>query len=534
MLRVLIADDEFKVCRLIEDLVDWHQYDMKVVDTAYDGLSAFESINKYRPDVVITDIRMPVYDGIELIIKTKEFLPNTHFIIISGFSQFEYAKSAINLGVEDYLLKPIKKDELHQTLLRIQKKCAVSNNLSTFHADDSSIEKEAEEKIKQNFLHEVIISSPSVILQDLPFINKEYHCHFKDGMFTAIKVQTFSNSDYQDLSTFNLIFARIRQMLQNRLTDICHEIIIAGYNNCAYCLFNSDRDHSDMINRQLNMMKVDILHIRAILPQLQIAIGIGNATEQISDVFESFSQAETALLNRTQDSTKTIIYYTPQTDDLKPADIHSPEYRSVILTNIESLDEDSISKLVKDEKTRLMQYKDNGPLIHSSYMEFVNTFLFGFQLIGMDDSLPPLTWFKERYENIFSFDDIFDDLKDILCDFVTRFHEESKNKQSKPIRLAKQYINDHYDLPITLKEVSTYIGLSRIYFSTTFKKETGYNFSDYLINIRIQNAKQLLIHTDMDIYDIAQKIGYTDRKHFSKVFKKICGMTPTEYRKLLG
>ena len=119
-MKVIIADDEVKVCQLIEHLVDWESLGMEVVSVAHNGIEAVEAVGKYHPDIVITDIRMPGCNGLDLIKETKELLPQVEFIIISGYRHFEYAQTAIRFGVRDYLLKPIKKDELNATLKRMR------------------------------------------------------------------------------------------------------------------------------------------------------------------------------------------------------------------------------------------------------------------------------------------------------------------------------------------------------------------------------------------------------------------------------
>ncbi len=119
-MKVVVADDERRVCALIVALIDWDGLGLQNVGTAYDGLEAFEVIKREKPDLVITDIRMPGLDGLELISKAKALYPDLQFIIISGHKQFDYAQSAIKYGVGEYLLKPIKKQELNQTLQRMK------------------------------------------------------------------------------------------------------------------------------------------------------------------------------------------------------------------------------------------------------------------------------------------------------------------------------------------------------------------------------------------------------------------------------
>ena len=122
MMKVIVADDEAKVCQLICSLVDWASLDMEVAGVAHNGIEALELVETLRPDLIITDIRMPGYDGLELISRAKAAKPDLDFIIVSGYRHFEYAQSAIKYGVSDYLLKPIKKADLIETLLRTREK----------------------------------------------------------------------------------------------------------------------------------------------------------------------------------------------------------------------------------------------------------------------------------------------------------------------------------------------------------------------------------------------------------------------------
>ncbi|MEG2731993.1 MAG: response regulator, partial [Clostridium sp.] len=132
MLKVIVADDEEKICQLIVKLVDWTSLGMEVAAIASNGIEAMEKIISLKPDIVITDIRMPGYDGLELIKRAKSEGINTEFIIISGYRHFEYAQNAIRYGVGDYLLKPIKKDELMDALKRIGERYRERNEQLSF------------------------------------------------------------------------------------------------------------------------------------------------------------------------------------------------------------------------------------------------------------------------------------------------------------------------------------------------------------------------------------------------------------------
>lgn len=149
MLKVLIADDEIKVCQLILHLIDWKAIGLEVAGIVNNGKSAYQFICEKSPDIVITDIRMPNYDGIELIRRSKEQFPDIYFIIISGYSQFEYAHNAIKYGVEDYLLKPLKKKELQSTLNKIIEKHNAITTIASEREELQSLVHNAEEKAKK-------------------------------------------------------------------------------------------------------------------------------------------------------------------------------------------------------------------------------------------------------------------------------------------------------------------------------------------------------------------------------------------------
>ena len=155
-MKILIADDEMKICQLISHLIDWDAMGLEVVDIVNDGKAAYESICKNHPDIVITDIRMPNFDGLELIRLCKEKFPNVYFIIISGYGEFSYAKNAIKYGVEDYLLKPIKKKELEGALTKIKEKYDTNYTDEQEKERLRSIANTSKDKIQQSFLTNMI------------------------------------------------------------------------------------------------------------------------------------------------------------------------------------------------------------------------------------------------------------------------------------------------------------------------------------------------------------------------------------------
>ncbi|EOR27020.1 AraC family transcriptional regulator, partial [Clostridium sartagoforme AAU1] len=182
MMKVIIADDEVKVCQLIYKLIDWKELDMEVVGISHNGIDALEQVKEKKPDIVITDIRMPGYDGIELIRLCREINEYIDFIIISGYAQFEYAQKVIKYGVCDYLLKPIKKEELINNLEKMKEKYADRMNKLTNEEKLKARLKVDIEKLRSRIFTEILLNK-SIQNLDLKIqnINEEYHYKFQEG-----------------------------------------------------------------------------------------------------------------------------------------------------------------------------------------------------------------------------------------------------------------------------------------------------------------------------------------------------------------
>ena len=190
MLKVLIADDEEKICQLIEKLINWESLGLKVAAVASNGVDAVKKIMEYRPDIVITDIRMPGIDGMELIERTKKICPDTEIIIISGYRHFEYAQTAIRYGVRNYLLKPIRKDELRETLEKIVDICRERNEQLDFEERVRLALKNDAERLRTGFISQLIYgSSERKGDSSIEAVNAQFHFRFREGIFQILGIR---------------------------------------------------------------------------------------------------------------------------------------------------------------------------------------------------------------------------------------------------------------------------------------------------------------------------------------------------------
>lgn len=302
MLKVLIADDEEKVSKLIFHLVRWEELGMEVIGTVGDGVDAYEMILEKEPDVVITDIRMPGMDGIELVEKVLQKLDpdkKVFFVIISGYSQFEYAQQAVKLGVEDYLLKPIKKKELEAVLHKI---------LGKYHASANALEEKenlrshlqiTQQKVRNSFLSELVDNHrQSILMMDREDIYRKFECRFSGKYFTHVIVHLFTNAVVEDNEEYDFLLPKIQKTMRERMEEYCDEWMSIIHNEEVVCLFNSSENRREEFIEQLYRLKGSISNIKAIFPRFRVVIGVGRTVDRLERYNESMSSANRAVRNR--------------------------------------------------------------------------------------------------------------------------------------------------------------------------------------------------------------------------------------------
>ncbi|HEX3016958.1 MAG TPA: response regulator [Caproicibacter sp.] len=535
-MKVIIVDDEIKICQLINHLVDWSSMGMEVVDIVNDGKSAYESICKNHPDIVITDIRIPNYDGLELIRMCKEQFSSVYFIIISGYSEFEFAKSAIKYGVEDYLLKPIKKKELDNALKKIQEKYESSRNSELERSRLRTIADTARNKVKQSFLTRMVGYAKEEEFSEqmtLEQVNNMYQCNFRPGQFTIAHFHLFVKSNSAVKESLDFLVSKLQETVQEELSPCCEELICAAFDSSAICLMNTSGENLQKAKKQLHKIKLAITN--ELFSNISLIIGVGNSYADISKAAASYREAERAILNRFSDSQQYIFEYSGIQNSRKTvSDFIDLKNRNDLIAAQERMDVNAILTHIHTLKQRLTEFQSDSKLVYDCLLELIEILQFGsknydvyFQKFDLDES-------KRKIGSILTFDGLFEWIKNDIINKYQDFANQKKVAEKKPIRIAKQYIYDNYNKNLTLESVSEHIGFNATYFSVFFKKETGKNFSEYLMELRIKNAKLYLISTDMDLADIAEEVGYSDLKYFSKLFKKATGINPSEYRKLYG
>ncbi|MDO4276884.1 MAG: response regulator [Eubacteriales bacterium] len=534
MIKVVIADDEKRVCDLIQFLVDWDSLGMEVVFVAYNGIQALEAIEKYRPDVVITDIRMPGYSGLEMIERAKSLVPDMEIVIISGYSRFEYAKEAIKFGVREYLLKPIRQEELAGALARIsaeyrqrQKRLSDDEKLRSFERKDLARTRSA--------LFEEVLFQKRLERQELTIenLNNLYQFHFGDGLFQVVvlKIDGFHEGKGKDLE-----FAeeKVRKLLPEFLGSECIDMEYFLERGMFYIFLNFTRDKQSL-RRQLKALLAELLLQKDILKELDITIGAGEILDSPERIRESFKSALWSVEQRLIEGTHRVIESRGEyTSNLADSELFHNFNRNFIQV-LECQDLDGVRREIQELRDALLSdRKVTGHEILQMSKEVMNLYS-----LTMTKGQFPTEHLEELFDDFNqgihsygSVKEIFDYLETMLCRSFIKMMEDKKQADSRPIREAKKYIQENFAGPITLEKVSEVVGFNPAYFSGLFKQETGTTFTEYLLKLRMEQAKTLLKETKLSVSSICTQVGYSDTKHFTKSFTKYTSLKPNEYRKL--
>lgn len=534
MFRVIIADDEKKVCQLIRMLVDWDQYGMEVVATAGDGMEVLDRIKEYKPHLIISDIRMPGLNGLEMIEKARELEKELEFIIISGHRNFEYAQTAIKFGVNDYILKPVNREELQATLLRMRDKLQArvdSQITSRQIVTDLAANKGRLRNSFSSMLFRNLMEKQKLQIET---VNSEFHYNFKEGVFQVVCLK-FYHVKAVEREIYPALEGKAREWFYRLFHELTYDYACSFQNNILFGLINYRKENQLTVKRNLKAFVNEVISQDVILNLVEITVGLGSAVSDMEQSEESMKKALYAIQQRIIPGSLKVLEYEQKDSRPFTESREFSDFSRRLISSIEKLELEQVRKDIDGLRRILLEYPGiTGHEILQMTKEVLNVYLLtlkenNLQISGGEKLLPE---FNENADDCVSMQELFGLLKKTLEDSMKQVLEDKKQASIRPIRIAKQYIESNFKNSVTLEEVSSQAGFNTSYFSTIFKKETGFTFLEYVTMLRMNECKRLLRETDKSIASICGEIGYSDMKHFAKCFKKYTGLKPNEFRKL--
>ncbi len=530
MFKVFLVEDEVVVREGLRKNIFWEQYGFSYAGDAPDGELALPLIRQIQPDLLITDIKMPFMDGLALIELVRKELPRTKIVIISGYDDFSYAQQAIRLGVERYLLKPIVKEKIAETLVALQQKIEAEQRQQEYLARFQREAQEYETFSRRRFFEKIVTGGLSVseISETAKAMGIDVNAPYYNIVLLSLSSAQYDGSSPES-------YTDSLATVQDAVTRffVGHpEMILFHWNVTTYAVLVKGTQ-GDIAQKTNDC--VDIIRQRCAGHDVDWHVACGTPVARLGSLPACFNEANRVLAYR---------YLCQGEHVLSEASICSFRKK-----------DEAEKKAGEIDQERIRSFLNSGSPEEIDH--FVDQLL---SSAGLDSSALPLfcrylimtvCFVAAEYINSIGFrGDGFWPL-DLRPDGGTSTQEEarrfarqviqqavelrdskSKRQQRELLTQAIGYINEHYpDESISLDKVARKVNISPNYFSAMFSQEVGQTFVEYLTGKRISEAKRMLSQTDKRSSEIAAAVGYRDPHYFSFVFKKVAGCTPSEYRR---
>ncbi|MCU6712117.1 response regulator transcription factor [Paenibacillus sp. J5C_2022] len=519
MYRIMLVDDEEQIIEGLTVIINWQKHACTVVGSAYNGKNGIARALELRPDIIVTDLRMPQMDGLEMIGRIREELPHVKFIILSGYSEFEYAKKGMMLGVKHYVLKPVEEKELENSLAMI-------------------VQELAEEKEKREELEQYKkLGASSIGLQRLLILRDMLSAGMDNEELMEALEATGIELKHPYITCLSARISSTAGIVEKQPVTVRESndatIISFQYAPTEIAVLMNHAWKSGMRHHE------SILRVQASLSESfhdTVSIGAGSISESVRLISRSFQQARMAASDyMSVDGGEQIIYY--EQFRSRHAEYMLPEdWSAGIEAAMEQLQPEIIDAAVQKLLETLQATGGLNQL--DLRMQCLNVYaaiaskltprqLQQLTLLAGEDILS-----LEPRNAIWTFEQCKSWVHKLFDSIVhLRLQHQSESGSRHIVDEVKDYIDNHYGDNLTLFSVAEKFYISPNYLSELFRKQTKITFLAYLTHVRIERAKQLLLNREAKLYEVCAQVGYENPKYFRKVFQKLTGWNPSDYRK---
>lgn len=531
-MKILIADDEPIAVESLVYMIKRNFSQLDIVGTARTGKDAVEQTIKLHPDIVIMDINMPGLNGLDAIKKLRSINSSISFLIITAYDYFDYAAQSVSLGVEEYLLKPVNELKFVDTLNTIIRGVEERKEKMKELLDQQEKLELATPAIEASFIYSLCTFAENK--RELEKYGNLLTGQNEGGYVLIIE---FLNNK-QDHIDAHILGEKVYNECRSVLKSTCNCIVGPAMAN-QIIVYVLDEEHRNNYEQKMSSIKLarKILR-RALYTYPDIYIGIGKYYKEIKDAKISYAQAYNALISlHKMEGNKG--EYPISTHILHDDDIRETQEILDVDYNFDNLIEEEFFSKIPHEDEAYVERKFDEIFTQLASNENISLNVLKNYMICL------IVGFAKRWENLIkdyysvlnliiqtpSKQELHRICKQFLNEVLGAICNSRKQKVNSIIEKANNFIEEHYSREISLDMVAREVNLSSYYFSRFYKEETGSNFSDKLSNVRIEKAKDLLSNEEISVKDVSYKVGFTDPNYFSKAFKKITGLTASEYRK---
>jgi two-component system response regulator YesN len=527
---LVIVDDEEIIRKGLTSTIDWPALGFHVVATAGNGREALRVIERVTPRVVLTDIKMPAMDGLTLLRLIKERTPEIKIVLLSGFEEFQYAKLGLQLGAEGYILKLSIEEDIRKVFKKLYKK--LKEEESRLEALNS-LKSERNSLLLRDLFRRILAGEVGAVEMSTKDSALE-NVSLGSGLFCV----TCIHADFTDAGQGTAVYRRnnFPEWLEktvdaeSRTHDFkvvfphIHELIVVHCDNRL-----EERDFHHRVVTWCRRVKQKLAAGEKTAPGLRISIGVGSSGEGWRHIKKSYIQArEVSFFQPTGEPVTLSEWERLQEKEKAVRLIDGSEWEDLVLSTIWG----NKTRIRRDIDGLCARLKDLSPSVGAEDLQALL-----FELIGTVSNR--LRAFNIEIGQIYkSESEIFEIVRSIhtflemdnwMREFFLTITERMSEIRSFPaaqnIKKAARYVNEHFGEKITLEEMASHACISPSHFSVLFKKVLGVTFTDYVISIRMQKARQM-IERGFKVKETAQIVGYEDAHHFGKMFKKYHGFPP--------
>ena len=518
--KVFFVEDEIVTREGIRDNVDWRANGFEFCGEAPDGEVALPLLQTAKPDVLITDIKMPFMDGLQLCKIVRERLPAAKIVILSGHDEFEYAREAIKLGVTEYLLKPVTVQDLHHVLQKIaaqlEQEKREQESLRKLRDQVEENRAALRERLLLKLVMGAVSSAEAIEKGELLGLDLVARCY----LVVVIKIGFCAPSKQFDYDEHQQARQMVLGSVQHNpdvfiLEKDMEELVLIMKGNTPEYL----EEEKDLFLERIEREAKKTRH--------ELTIGVGHPKKRIADIPQSFVEA---LVNVQYAAGENRAGSDNRVDKAELLKVNRSAVENYLRCGVKEDFDDFFDAFIRPLGETAL--KSN---LIKNYI-FVDVILAAVKLVNelggdVDRIIPELNSVETVLANIKTVEQLWEQARKILVSALTFRDSQTSHQYTGMIRQAREYLDHHYmDPNLSLPEVAAQVSLSPSHFSAVFSQETCKTFKEYLTEIRIKKAKELLRMTTLRSAEISYQIGYNDPHYFSFVFRKSTGRSPTEFR----
>ena len=531
--NILIVDDEQLIRQGLRARIEYLGIDVDEIFEAENGLMALRLQEEHPIDVVITDIRMPDMDGLELIQEMQKKNNQIKFVVLSGYAEFSYAETAIRLGVKAYLLKPVSNDDLKAAFDKAYKEMEQTASVRQEVQMKKRMDREKQVYQQEKALNALFSS------QEAGAVTREQLCKlcgYDEKMWAGgaesvlylailhINKESFEHQRFRPVD-----HELVRFMIRNIFEEIqapCEKLLVNSLSDTRqmYGIFIGD----DKKKLRMEVERI-YLRMRSVLEKkmgIYLTIGVSRCRSQLEG--KETSEARQALKQRIIYGKANIYFY----EDIRI--LGEQEFPVSQLHLLEQYIEHNeifkVKNLVQEIFSEELVKKYGSAYLRIMWIRILNLLLHHYERRGRNAAeIEKMLQNYNLLDRIQSLQEIRQKIIEMVMECVSTESVADANARSK-IQMAIGYIQEHFAENLTVNVLAEHYGMSPNYFSSMFKKEMSRSAVNYITELRINQARELLYHLELSVVDISKKVGYEDSQYFFRVFKKYLGMTPLQYR----